>query len=48
MQNGDEAVPSINLAGRGLLVKMFITLEPLGIFFIKICILIHFRAGCVI
>ena len=33
MQNGDEAMPSINLAGRGLLVKMIITLEPHHIFY---------------
>ena len=32
MQNGDEASPSIILAGRALLVKMLITLEPHGIF----------------
>ena len=32
MQNGDEASPSIILAGRSLLVKMLITLEPRGIF----------------
>ena len=32
MQNGDEALPSIILAGRALLMKMFIPLEPLGIF----------------
>ena len=32
MHNGDEASPSIILAGRGLLVKMLITLEPHGIF----------------
>ena len=28
MQNGDEALPNISPAGRGQLVKMFITLEP--------------------
>ena len=28
MQNGDEALPSIILAGRFLLVKMLITLKP--------------------
>ena len=27
MQNGDDALPSIILAGRGVLVKMLITLE---------------------
>ena len=32
MQNGDEASPSINLAGQALLVKMLITLEPHDIF----------------
>ena len=31
MQNGDEASPSIGLAGHGQLVKMFITLEAHGI-----------------
>ena len=31
MQNGGEALPSINPAGQGLLVKMLITLEPHGI-----------------
>ena len=31
MQNGDEASPSIILAGRTLLVKMLITLELRGI-----------------
>ena len=30
MQNGDEASPSIILAGRALLVKMLIILEPRG------------------
>ena len=32
MQKGDEALPSIILAGRALLVKMHITLELHGIF----------------
>ena len=32
MQNGDEASPSIILAGQALIVKMLITLEPHGIF----------------
>ena len=32
MQKGDEASPSIILAGRALLVKMLITLELHGIF----------------
>ena len=32
MLNGDEGLPSIILAGRGLLLKMLITLEPHGIF----------------
>ena len=31
MRNGDEASPSISLAGRGQLVKMLIFLEPHGI-----------------
>ena len=42
MQNGDEASPSIILADRARLVKMFITLEPCGIFgsnFVYYCIL---------
>ena len=42
MQNGDEASPSIILAGQALLVKMLITLEPHGIFasnFVYLCIL---------
>ena len=43
VQNGDEGLPSIILAGRGLLLKMLITLEPNGIFFIKFCVLIHFK-----
>ena len=32
VQNDDEGLPSIILAGRGLLVKMLITLELHGIF----------------
>ena len=32
MKKGDEASPSIILAGRALLVKMLINLEPHGIF----------------
>ena len=32
MQNGDEALPSIILAGRGQLVHMLMTLEPRDIF----------------
>ena len=42
MQKGDKASPSIILACRALLVKMLITLEPLGIFgsnFVYLCIL---------
>ena len=42
MQNGDEASPSIILAGQDLLIKMFITLELRGIFcsnFVYYCIL---------
>ena len=41
MQNGDEASPSINLAGQTLLMKMLITLELRGIFssnFVYYCI----------
>ena len=32
MQNDDEALLSISVAGRGQLVKMLITIEPHGIF----------------
>ena len=32
MQIGDEALPSINSAGRGLLMNVLITLEQYGIF----------------
>ena len=32
MQNSGEGLPSIILAGQGILVKMLITLEPHGIF----------------
>ena len=42
MQKGDEASPSIILAGQALLVKMLINLEPHGIFgsnFVYLCIL---------
>ena len=42
MQNVDEASSSIILAGRALLVKMLITLEPRGIFtsnFVSSCTL---------
>ena len=43
MENGDEALPSIILAGRGLLIKMLITLEQHHNYnLIKLCILIHF------
>ena len=41
MKKGDEASPSIIFAGRALLVKMLITLEPDGIFgsnFVYFCI----------
>ena len=41
MQKGDEASPGITLAGKALLVKMLITLEPHGIFgsnFVSLCI----------
>ena len=39
-QFSSQLVRILILAGRGLLVKMLITLEPYGIFFIQICILI--------
>ena len=42
MKKGDEASPSIILAGRALLVKLLITLEPHSIFgsnFVYLCIL---------
>ena len=42
MQNGDEASPSIILAGQALLVKKLITLELSGSFgsnFLYLCIL---------
>ena len=42
MLNGDEASPSIILAGQSLFVKMLITLEPRGAFgsnFAYLCIL---------
>ena len=42
MKTGDEAIPSIILAGQAVLVKMLITLEPHGIFgsnFVYLCIL---------
>ena len=41
VKKGDEASPSIILAGRALLVKMLITLEPHGILgsnFVYLCI----------
>ena len=41
MQNGDDTLSSIILAGRGILVKMLITLNGLlYMFFIKFFILI--------
>ena len=44
MQNGGEGLSSIILAGRGILVKMLITLEPHGlVYLIEICVLIHFE-----
>ena len=39
MKKGDDASPSIILAGRALLVKMLITLEPHVSNFVHICIL---------
>ena len=47
MKKGDDASPCIILAGRALLVKMLITLEPHGIFgsnFVYLCILT--KNGC--
>ena len=44
MQNGDDASPSIILAGRALLLKMPIPLESRGAFgsiFVYLCILKH-------
>ena len=41
MKRSDKSSPSIILAGRALLVKMLITLEPDGIFgsnFVNLCI----------
>ena len=43
MQNDDEALLKISLAGHDQLVKMPITLEPLGICSLKVCLLIHFK-----
>ena len=43
MQNGDEASPSIILAGLALLVKMLITLEMCGAFGSKISLLMYFN-----
>ena len=42
MRNDDEGLPSIILAGRGLLVKMLTSLEP-HVYFNQICIRIHFN-----
>ena len=42
LQNGEEASPSIILAGQALLVKVLITLEPCGAFgsnFVYLCII---------
>ena len=36
MQNGGKGLPSITLAGRGILVKMLITIEP-HVIFNQIC-----------
>ena len=43
MRNGDEASPSIILAGLALLVKMLITLEMCGSFGSKISLLMYFN-----
>ena len=48
MQNGDEASPSINLAGQALLVIMLITIELHGAFgskFAYLCILTFLATG---
>ena len=46
MQNGDEASPSIILAGRALLMKMFITLELRGILCSKFVYYCHVFYHC--
>ena len=45
MQNDDKRLPSIFIAGQGILVKMLITLVPHDTVYIiiKFCILIHFN-----
>ena len=40
MQNSDKGLSSINFADQGILVKLLINLETLGI---KFCVLIHFN-----
>ena len=41
MQNDDKTLPSISPTGRGQLVKLLITLEPHGINWSKLCLLMH-------
>ena len=43
MQNADKGLPSIILAGQGILVKILITLRTAWYILIKLCILIHFN-----
>ena len=43
MQNGDEASTSIILAGRALLMKMLITLEPDDIFYLNCVYYMYFN-----
>ena len=43
MQKDDEASPSTILAGRGILLKMLITLEPHFYILIIFCIVVHFN-----
>ena len=43
MKNGEEASPSIILAGRVRLEKMPFTFEPRGIFGSNFCILMYFN-----
>ena len=45
MQNGEESLPSIILGGRGILVKMLITLEPHHIFGSNFAFLYIFEIG---
>ena len=47
MQNDDEALLSISLAGHGQLVKMLITIEPHGMFTLKFAYLYILRLSSV-